>query len=194
MAALPRPPINIVPAALLSLFEIKSGGQAPQNLSAELIPTLDLQYQYLVARAVAYISQDHSIVANTASQTIDWTGATPTLPVEAGAVVVPFDEYWWVVDGSLRWLFTGTGAGAEVDAQFVWRNPTTNNMNMMLPTTLQGSTTSRAALNTSGSRSIAQGPTLIPPGSTLGMRLHLAIVAAGAITLQTTLRIVRLKA
>ena len=194
MAALPRPPLNIVPAALLSLFEIKSGGQAPQHLNAELVPTIDLLYQYLVARAVAHISQDAPLVANTASQTVDWTGATPVLPVVGGAVVVPDDEYWWIVDGSLRWLFTAT-AGLEFDGQFVWRNPTTNNMNNMLPTTLQGFTTSLAAYARSGSRSIAAGnPTLIPPGSTLGMRVHGATVPAGSVTFQTTLRLVRLKA
>jgi len=47
----PPPPLNVQPLGLLSFLQIKNGGQNPQRLVSDLLPTWDLQKHYQVTNA-----------------------------------------------------------------------------------------------------------------------------------------------
>lgn len=50
--ALPPPPLNRQPLGLLDFLQIKNGGQYPQRLVTDLVPTWDLRDHYLQVNAV----------------------------------------------------------------------------------------------------------------------------------------------
>jgi len=89
------PPINRLPAGLLSFLGIKNGGQYPQHLATDLLPVWNLADLYL----------NSSPIYDAANATFNADGAYFPL-------VVPQSEIWYVTDFSV-WLSTGVGESAQ---------------------------------------------------------------------------------
>ena len=91
-----RAPLQLLPQGLLGFLQLKNGGQAPQFLLEGLQPSLELQPWYVESNA-EILSANAVAVAGAG--------------ITTSGIVVPQDEYWWLLDYFVEFVF---GAGATV--------------------------------------------------------------------------------
>jgi hypothetical protein len=183
-------PLNRVPAGMLDFFGIKAGGWGPRELSQLLTPQLDLTDWYTQTNALdVSFTVTGSPFGNVGSSVIEIATTAPIDLCTGGALAVPQDEIWLVLEADLTWLINAqAGAVAQlalasgplIVGPIVWHQMVT------------GFTTSDATINRRATS------TLLYPWWALGgdvIRVQNMGILAGAASVGVTghLRLVRMK-
>lgn len=103
--------INRVPAALLSLLDMKARGNSPRDLSGTLTATIDLFDLYTLDRRVVAVGQAGPITS--VGGFFDSSSPQATL--------VPQNEYWYVHHVTCRALAPLNGATGALVFRPFWR-------------------------------------------------------------------------
>jgi len=141
-------PINRLPQGLLDFLGIRSGGRNPQQLTEQLLPTMDLSdwYKQNASREVQVTAT--SLVADTSAGFFSLT--------VAGAVFeVPNNEIWIMRRGTrVNWDLQLGAVTQQSDMTLVHRNVTANRWAAWPMSDLMGYTTSSTVIVRSGLRSL----------------------------------------
>lgn len=169
---LPPPPLNLQPQGLLSFLQIKNGGQNPQRLVTDLVPTWDLSRHYLETNAlvvettgIAVATADNTFVQFLAAQNywryINWL-SWAHIPANALDQFTGWPSMLFPTSSNPIWLnFQPASAVQAVNA---WFAPT-------------------SAVLRAISGALAQ-PLWLPPGFRLGMWQYNAVSTGGLATLR----------
>lgn len=181
MSALPQPPLNAIPEGLLSLLGIKNGGQNPQFLTANLVPTVPLTDWYLETRATVELAE---------AEVFDGIAEGSVL------LTVPQTEWWYVMD--VTGLATTNVAGLDNPAYWsLGLSYVASNTAIRIAALPQGVHGAIAldppSLGISGALCSSR-PFWAQPGSRLGLNYKAEVDGTGSIVLSTRARVVRLRA
>lgn len=166
-------PIQLIPRGLLGFFQVKNNGVNPTDLPDELQPILEMRDWY-------FQSQPEALPVGSIALA---TGANGFSPFTANPLVVPSDEFWFVLDYSVQ---ASLGAGDNASIKCGFRSPT-------LPTAyafskapfLAASTGPNAFLESSASNF------WVPSGGELGFFVQ-GLAAAVTVTFNGFARVARL--
>jgi len=181
------PPINRLPDGLLDFLGIRSGGRNPQNLTEQLLPTLDLTRWFKDVQQFVDTANLDPLIANTNAGLIPLTNL-----VNAG--LVPQNECWFVLPGTaITWTFAVV-AGLRIRGNLViQRNPGVGSTLLDLPCRQWGYDASDAAIIQSGGMTLTE-EMWMPPNSRLTFSVAGALAdPVNNIFLQATISIVRLR-
>jgi len=165
------PPINRLPVGLLDFLGIRAGGRNPQNLTEQLLPTLDLLRWYKDAQQFLSFVSLAPLVANQNEGILPLTG----LPGLTNGLV-PNNEAWILMPGTgLGWSFDVV-AGLRARGQMcIQQNPGAGSGVLIpLPMLPWGYDTSDAAIIQGGGMTLMT-EMWMPPNS------RLVVYTAGAL-------------
>jgi hypothetical protein len=186
-------PINVSLRGYLDFFGLKNGGMNPQQPAGFLQPVMELQRWYLESRAIDY-NWSRLFVANANASNLQLTATTPSNLSNGADVIVPQSEIWAVLPGSrIFWLFDVVAAQSCTGLSYITQGPSNIVAETLPMYPSRGSIASNATVRVSGETVVDQVYWL-QPGYALRVK-HYGIItgAANEISVDGTLRIVRLK-
>lgn len=184
-----RQSINTLLRGYLDLLQLRTGGANPQVVSDFVQPTMDLQRWYLESRVSTHAGGATPFVANTNAGLIPIAVTNPPLPIVGGNLTVPTNETWIIWPGTRISVSFSANAGQEGQGDLVATTPHP----LWLPMApLAGWTTSAAAPIRGNTRTLAE-PVWLPPGSILSGYQYGLTVPAGTISVDVSVRLVRLR-
>lgn len=183
------PPINRVPLGFLDLLGLKNGGRNPASVVPGLQTNLDLTDFYLSAAAERFALQRATDLVNGDSGGLNWSSTTPIDLVVGGALTVPNNEVWLLLEYETAWTFPAAAGESGSVAPAV--SSSAIGAAYVPPCALIGHTVSVAASVKLG-RYCASRPCVAEPGSTL-ILFATGMVTATAIPVSGRLRMVRLR-
>lgn len=163
---LPAPIINTLPRGLLSLFGIKNGGQAPQQLTTTLLPQVELLQWYFEAIAQFYVVARTPLLTANSNSSRNWTalggGGGADLPIP---VTVPQNELWAILHYSVSLAITGVAEFGDVVPCIMFDA----GIAMLYPVAYQGQRQGIAGTTLGRSAAMLETPILVTSGSQLGI-------------------------
>jgi len=166
------PPINRLPAGLLSFLGIKNGGRNPQFLSEQLSPTFELLGWYLQSNSL-------SLQAN---------GNVTAVGFNANWFTVPAGETWAVLSAQVN-SQAALGAGVTIAFGGAWIRSALQVLPSPLTVYSPAFTVGAVAVAASAP---AGGPvTLVPPGGVIGV--YCSQLVAGPVNTTLTINYVPLQ-
>jgi hypothetical protein len=185
-------PINVTLRGYLDFFGLKNGGMNPQQPSTFLQPVMELQRWYLESRSVDY-NWSRVYVANANFATIPFTATSPTNLSNGVDVIVPQNEIWALLPGTRITAVFDAVANQLAEATYITQGPNNIVLESIPSTPWHGSKVSNATIRLSGGTQTEEVYWL-QPGYSLRARQHGIITgAANEVTVDGTLRIVRLR-
>jgi len=182
--------LSIIPPGLLSFFGIKNGGQFPQALSTNLAPVIDMYEHYAAGAAIA------TAITFTVPPTNAGNGniVGPWGPIEIAngiSTQVPNNEFWFVLDSSIRVVFTGGDATEEGDFILGWSPTgiTTNFFGFPYGERAGFQVQGAGANNRAGFRAQVR-PVWVPPGSVI-QYFQMGSISAATLNITAALRFAR---
>lgn len=180
--AMRPPPLNVQPLGLLDAFQIKNGGQYPQELDTRLGVNIDLGQWYAETNAQNYRLTTSPLPATVPYQVSSWTASFPVgLPLSLGFITVPETEVWQVTDYGIEWFFGAAAGSSLVSPPTLCSvvNPAGTFIARPMPTFAYGALAS-AASGLVGGAAVLTRMTYLQPGEQPGWIMPGFTFAAGA--------------
>lgn len=177
-------PLGVVPRGLLDFLKIKSMGQYPQRLSADIVPVFELVDWYAATNQEIWQLAAAAQATAAPGAGFDWVSSVPS--GLAMPLVVPNNEFWYVLHYQCKAQVPGAADLVQVQPRLI--------INGLGPSVLRGTNVGQVVAGANGMSNVGIAePFFAPPGSTLQGEL-LRCTTATTATLTGTLRVCRLQA